>query len=64
MGNQKKFLRDKDVAERYGTNRTTVWRWVKTDPSFPRPVPLSPGCSRWPIEGLEAWERSKASRTA
>lgn len=55
------FLSDYQVGARYGTNRSTIWRWLKTDPSFPRPVSLSSGCSRWRIADLETWERQKAA---
>jgi predicted DNA-binding transcriptional regulator AlpA len=49
------FLRDREVAERYGVDRKTVWRWVRSG-SFPAPVPLSPGCTRWCLEDLQEWE--------
>ena len=55
------FLQDKSVAERYGVTRTTPWRWLKSDPSFPKPVTLSLGCSRWKLADLEAWEASRAT---
>lgn len=58
------YLQDTEVADRFGVSRATIWRWTKNDPSFPKPVHLSPGCSRWPVDGqdgLEAWERSKAA---
>ena len=41
------YLSDKQLAEKYGVHRTTIWRWVKQG-DFPPPVKLSPGCSRWP----------------
>jgi prophage regulatory protein len=50
------------VAARYQVHRTTLWRWLKTDPSFPRPVTLSPGCTRWRLADLEAWEAAKGGR--
>jgi prophage regulatory protein len=53
------YFQDRDVAARYGINRASIWRWVKTDRSFPRPVQLSPGCSRWRLADLEAWEATK-----
>lgn len=53
------YFQDRDVAARYGINRASIWRWVKTDWSFPRPVQLSPGCSRWRLADLEAWEATK-----
>lgn len=58
------FLQDKDVAQRYGVSRPSIWRWVKSDPSFPKPVNLTPGCARWRMEDLEKWERDKAARAA
>lgn len=58
--NDSPYLQDTHVAERYGVSRATPWRWLKTDSTFPKPVPLSPGCSRWRLKDLEAWERSKS----
>jgi len=58
------YLQDKQVAARYGVNRTTLWRWVKKDPSFPKPISLSIGCTRWRLEDLDAWERARAARHA
>ncbi|MBN8978921.1 MAG: AlpA family phage regulatory protein [Rhizobiales bacterium] len=55
------YLQDKQVAERYGVSRGCIWRWVKTDPNFPKPVSLSPGSTRWRVKDLEAWECSKAA---
>jgi predicted DNA-binding transcriptional regulator AlpA len=54
------FLSDLQLADRYGVSRVTIWRWRKSDPTFPQPVLLSPGCSRWRLDLIEAWERSKA----
>lgn len=58
------FLSDRQVAERYGVARGTPWRWTKSDPTFPSPVELSPGCTRWNLRDLEAWEESKNQRVA
>ena len=55
------WLSDLQVAARFGITRTTVWRWVKSDPSFPRPVSLSPGCTRWRLSEIEAWEQRKVA---
>ena len=55
------YLADTDVAARYGVHRSTPWRWSKTDGSFPKPVTLTPGCTRWKLADLEAWEAAKAS---
>lgn len=41
-----RYLSDKQVAERFGVSRPTIWRWVKTEKAFPHPVSLSSGTSR------------------
>ena len=46
----------KAVAGRYDCHVATIWRLLKTDPTFPKPVKISEGCTRWRIADLEAWE--------
>lgn len=58
-----KFLSDAQVATRYGVHRSTLWRWLKNDTDFPKPVALSPGCTRWRLIELEAWENKRLSET-
>ncbi|MFC0201475.1 helix-turn-helix transcriptional regulator [Paracoccus rhizosphaerae] len=53
------FISDKQVAERYGVARPTVWRWLKADPTFPKPVSLSSGCTRWKLDEIEQWEAAR-----
>jgi len=53
------FQSDKQLAVRYGVSRPTIWRWTKTDPTFPKPLSLSPGCTRWKSVDLEAWEAQR-----
>lgn len=55
------FLSDSQVARRYGVHRSTIWRWVKTDPQFPDPIVFSSGCTRWKLSQVEAWEALRAS---
>ena len=52
------FYTDLQVARRYQIHRTTIWRWISLG-HFPRPVKLSPGCTRWPQDALEKWEARK-----
>ena len=40
------YLRDSDLAKRYGVHRSTVWRWVRKG-LLPKPIRLTPGCTRW-----------------
>jgi predicted DNA-binding transcriptional regulator AlpA len=58
------YAQDRDVGARYGVHHSVIWRWVQSDPAFPRPVALSPGTKRWRIADLENWERSKIERVA
>ena len=51
------FLSDKQVAARYKIDRTTIWRWVRNRTSFPKPIKLSEGCTRWRLADIEAWEK-------
>lgn len=55
------YLSDLQIARRYGVHRTTPWRWVKANPDFPKPVVLSPGCTRWRFADIVAWEQAKES---
>lgn len=34
-------------------------RWAKEDPTLPQPIKLTPGCCRWRLSEIEAWEQSK-----
>ncbi|MBY6121280.1 AlpA family phage regulatory protein [Mameliella alba] len=58
------YLSDTQVAARYNVHRSTPWRWVKSDPTFPKPVTLTPGCTRWKLADLEAWEAAKSGDAA
>lgn len=58
------FLSDIRLAQRYGVHRSTPWRWTKTDPGFPKPVTLTPGCTRWRLSEIEHWEASRAGSTS
>lgn len=55
------YLSDTQLSVRYDVHRTTPWRWAKTQPDFPKPVILTPGCTRWKLSEIEAWEIARAS---
>ncbi|WP_428515456.1 helix-turn-helix transcriptional regulator [Roseovarius sp.] len=55
------FLSDADLAKRFGVSRQTVWRWHRSNLGFPRAVSLSPGCTRWKLTEIEAWESDLAA---
>ncbi|MGM0857225.1 MAG: helix-turn-helix transcriptional regulator [Pseudomonadota bacterium] len=51
------YLSDKRIAGRYDVSRATIWRWVQAG-RLPKPVKLSPGCTRWRASDIEVWEAS------
>ncbi len=53
------YLSDSQIANRYGVSRQTTWRWAATDPTFPKPIKLSAGCTRFKLSELEEWESAK-----
>jgi len=64
-----RILRLKDVQQRIGVSRPTIYRWLdKTaknhDPMFPRPVSLGANSVGWVEAELDAWleSRIRASR--
>lgn len=58
------YLSDLQLGARYDVHRTTPWAWVRKDPTFPKPIKLSPGCTRWKLSEIEAWEAARANATA
>ena len=55
-------MTQKELAGQVGVSRQTIWRWHREDPDFPRAISLSPGCTRWALAAIEAWEIAKASK--
>ncbi len=56
-----KYLSDRQVAERYGIGRSTVWQWVK-DGLLPGPVKFGQRCTRWDSDELDIHDqKSKAA---
>jgi prophage regulatory protein len=58
------YVSDVQVAKRYGVHRMTPWRWLKSDPTFPKPIKLTPGCTRWNLGEIEDWEGNKKAATS
>lgn len=60
-----RFISAREVCTRNGWCRTTLWRRLRDDPSFPRPVPLGTNRQFFAEDEIEAWARGRlASRTA
>ena len=49
------YFSDLDLANRYGVARQTPWRWVR-EGTFPSPVKLTQGCTRWRSIDILEWE--------
>lgn len=52
------------VAERYDTSRDTVYRWLRGQNDFPRPIPLPSRGIRWRADALDQWERANGTIAA
>lgn len=52
------YLKDTDLAKKFGISRASIWRWVKTN-NFPHPIKFSPCCTRWNLEDVEKWQAAR-----
>lgn len=50
----------KALAAVNGQGVSTLWRHCKEDPDFPRPIRLSPGCTRFNVGDIRAYLAKKA----
>lgn len=58
---QETYLSDVQFSARYGNHKSWPWRRAKLDRDFPKPIRLSPGCTRWRLSDIEAWEHRKSA---
>lgn len=54
------FLTVRQVADRLGVSTDSIWRWKRRG-VFPAAVRLGPGCTRWRLADIEAWEASRTT---
>lgn len=55
------YLSDIELSKRYKVSRLSIWRWARAKKtSFPQPIKLSAGCSRWRLSDIEEWENKRA----
>jgi len=57
--NSLRAIRLPAVCALTGVSRTTVWRWVREDPDFPKPFRLSAAVTCWDESELLVWIASK-----
>lgn len=60
---EESYASDRELAKRFGNARPTIWRWIDSL-GFPKPVKLSPGCTRWRMSEVIAWEQRQPRYTA
>ena len=53
------FIRAKNLAPHLAVSEPTLWRWLKEDPTFPKPVKLSGRVTAWKISEIESWAEAK-----
>jgi prophage regulatory protein len=56
---QGRAIRLPEVCRLTGVSRATIWRLIKSDPSFPRPFPLSAGVTCWAEDEVFSWIAAK-----
>jgi len=56
------YMSDTAVAHRFQVSRATVWRWSHSA-TFPSPIKLSVGCTRWRLSEIEEWEMAQSNKT-
>ena len=56
--NQQSFYSDKQLAERYGVTRQSIWRWVR-EGHMPKPMRIGLAATRWDFASIQKWEQSK-----
>ena len=52
MDTPTRYISDRELAKRYDTSRSTVWRWTARG-ILPQPVQISEGCTRWLAHEIE-----------
>ena len=57
-GDSVRYISSAQLAERYGVNRSTIWRWHRRG-VIPPPINISRSCTRWKLETIEAYDRAR-----
>lgn len=55
-----KMMNDAELRADLGIkSKSTLWRLRRNDPTFPRPIALTPGKRVTPVSEYEAWKASR-----
>lgn len=54
-------LRPRQAAEFLGIGESTLWRWTKDRPDFPKPIKLGARTTVYPLDKLTAWRDAQAT---
>ena len=60
---QQKYVSDSQLADRYEVSRSTIWRWTNKG-VLPAPVQITPGCTRWRADEIEARDAEREGSRA
>lgn len=65
QNNTKRIIRQKEVCDKLGLSKATVWLYVRTRDDFPKPIRLGANSVGWIESELDSFidARIKASRT-
>lgn len=61
--NDRRYLRVRTVAARYGVSGATIWRWAATVADFPRPVKIAKGTTAWLSDELDAYDARRIAES-
>lgn len=53
------WVKPLEIMAKYGISRTTFWRLVRTDPSFPKGKTLIGSIKIWNVEEIDQWILSR-----
>ncbi len=59
-----KLIRVDKVAEILGVSKATIYRWIKENPDFPRPVKLGKQTTAYITSEIEAFIKTNQQATA
>ena len=64
MDTEDRYLRMSELTGKIQLNRRTVYRILKDDATFPRPIYVRPRSPRWSLSAVEAWLRGRQVEAA